>query len=97
MYHFVFVVTPQPGTDLFEETSGAYANCWINSNNKREAQKYAEGVIGHHGYVVENLETGERVSRDTYKDDPEALEHFEEASTEGSCFVYYEWPLDDAE
>ena len=73
IYYFLFEVVPD---EHFKESGGAFVNCWVRSDSKREAERIAVGAIRN----------------DRYAADPEILELYEQAEMEGESYLFNIWP-----
>jgi hypothetical protein len=95
MYFFTFLATPTPDAKEFADTAGAYVHCWIQEEERAEAEQRASGLIHDYGWSVEALEEGSTVTGDTYSEEDEDREFYEEALMEGAVLVFNTWPRDE--
>jgi len=73
-------------TDAFAE---AIINCWINREDRAEAESLARSVIADQGWCVENLEDHYTITREDYADghSREGLEAYDNAERDGHSFI----------
>jgi hypothetical protein len=89
---FMFVARPQPSSPDFSSIGGAFINAWVAHSDEAIAEQIARDAIADEDWRVERLEEQALVTRQTYKDTPESLEHFEQAVADGHCLAFYLWP-----
>ena len=89
IYYFLFEVAPD---EHFKESGGAFVNCWIRSDSKREAERIAKGAIRNDGWHIHSLHDSFIAEKDRYADDPEILELYERAEMEGESYLFNIWP-----
>ncbi len=102
MFFFTFLASPTPDAKEFEDSGGAYVNCWIRSDDnelsdRHKAEAHARGLIQEYGWTVEALEEGSTVTSEAYGEDDEDREFYEEALVEGEVLVFNTWPRDGEE
>ena len=94
MFFLTYLATPTPDAKEFADTGGAYVHCWIQAEERAEAEQRASGLIHDYGWSVEALEEGATVTGDTYSEEDEDREFYEEALMEGAVLVFNTWPRD---
>jgi hypothetical protein len=67
IYYFLFEVAPD---EHFKESGGAFVNCWIRSDSKREAERIAKRAIRNDGWYIHSLHDSFIAEKDRYADDP---------------------------
>jgi hypothetical protein len=95
MYFFTFLAVPTPNAKEFMDSGGAYVNCWIQSDDRHEAERRASALIDEYGWSVEALEEGATVTSAAYGPDDEDREFYEQALAEGEVLVFNTWPRDE--
>ena len=97
MFFYTFLAVPTPDAKEFQDSGGAYVNCWIRSDggDRYQAEERAKDLIQEYGWSVEALEEGAIVSSGSYNDDDEDREFFEQALVEGEVLVFNTWPRGD--
>jgi len=66
IYYFLFEVAPD---EHFKEAGGAFVNCWVRSDSKREAEGIAKGAIRNDGWYIQSLHDSFIAEKDRYADD----------------------------
>jgi len=69
--------------------SEAHASAWINDTERNNALKKAINLINSHGWNVAEIVEDYPISRDAYFSNPEGLEYYEQAQTDGEVVVLY--------
>ena len=96
MFFFTFLAVPTPDAREFHDSGGAYVNCWIRGDGDRhQAEARASDLIHEYGWSVEALEEGAIVNSESYDEDDEDREFFEQALVEGEVLVFNTWPRGD--
>lgn len=94
MFFFTFLATPTPDAKEYEDSGGAYVDCWVQSGDRSEAEARAKELIEEYGWAVEALEAGVTVTSQDYQDDDENREFYEQALMEQEVLVFNTWPRD---
>ena len=94
MFFFTFLAVPTPDAKEFHDSGGAYVNCWIrgDGSDRYQAEARASDLIKEYGWSVEALEEGAIVNSESYGEDEEDREFFEQALVEGEVLVFNTWP-----
>lgn len=94
MFFYTFLAVPTPDAKEFQDSGGAYVNCWIRSDgsDRYQAEERAKALIHEYGWSVEALEEGAIVNSESYDEDDEDREFFEQALVEGEVLVFNTWP-----
>jgi hypothetical protein len=95
MFFFTFLATPTPEAKEYSDTGGAYVHCWVQGEQRGEAEQRASGLIHDYGWSVEALEEGATVTSADYAEEDEDREFYEEALMEGAVLVFNTWPRDE--
>jgi hypothetical protein len=97
MFFYTFLAVPTPDAKEFHDSGGAYVNCWIRSDgrDRHQAEARANDLIREYGWSVEALEEGAIVNSESYGEDGEDREFFEQALVEGEVLVFNTWPRGD--
>ena len=96
------VVVPAPDGPDAGGAGGAYANCWVDSDDLRSAEQTTLEAIDQEGWEPQKFEHWDLVTRASYEQDAgrnpeersESVEHVEEAFAQGYCLVFYCWSPD---
>ena len=97
MFFFTFLAVPTPDAKEFMDSGGAYVNCWIQGDDRQEAEQRASDLIHEYKWSVEALEEGATVTSADYSQDDDDREFYEQALTEGEVLVFNTWPRDEEE
>lgn len=97
MFFFTYLAVPTPDAKEFHDAGGAYVNCWIQSQDRHDAEQRSRDLIQEYGWSVEALEEGAIVTGDAYEEDEEDREFYEQALVEGEVLVFNTWPRGDDE
>jgi len=73
---------------------GAFIVCWINQEDRKEAEVFARTFVEREGWHIQALNRMEIIARSDYDDghSPLGLASFEEAYKNGSCFRIHTYP-----
>lgn len=97
MFFFTFLAVPTPDAKEFQDSGGAYVNCWIQNKDRQEAEQRASDLIHEYGWSVEALEEGATVTSAAYSQDDDDRQFYEQALVEGEVLVFNTWPRDKEE
>lgn len=101
IYFIQYEARPNPKSDDFAKCGGGFVNCWVKSNSPDEARKVATKAINENNWQIVAVEEDCReVSEDSYSEEDEGLEHYEQATLDGECYVFHTWrnePQEDNE
>jgi hypothetical protein len=92
MFFFTFLAVPTPEAQEFQDSGGAYVSCWIQGDDRQEAEQRAADLIDEYGWSVEALEEGSTVTGAAYGPEDEDREFYEQALVEGEVLVFTTWP-----
>ena len=107
--HQLFLLTvrcaPDPNFPDNSEVAGAFVNCWVNRDDLARAETLALASLAEGGWLVEEIESWEIVTRDLYvhrdepdeEDDVNYCELFDAALDEGISCLIHTWLTDDDE
>jgi hypothetical protein len=98
IFYIQYEAIPAPGSEHFETAGGAYVNCWVKVDSRREAQEQTSNAIAESGWRILGVEEQCReVTEDSYSDDDEGLDHYREAVVNAECYVFHQWPIEPQE
>lgn len=92
MFFLTYLAAPTPTAKEFQDSGGAYVSCWIQNQDRQEAEKRATELIEEYGWSVEALQDGSVVTSADYARDDEDREFYEQALVEGEVLVFNTWP-----
>jgi hypothetical protein len=98
IFYVQFEAVPLPESQEFEQCGGAYVNCWLSAESETQAAKLASASVREAGWRVVAVEEACReVDKAYYSENDEGREHFEQATLDGECYVFHQWPIEDQE
>lgn len=97
IYYIRYEAIPTPDFEDYDEVGGAYINCWIKAKTEDEAKEIARKSLNKQQWKLIALEECFPVEATYYEDEPESMECFEEALTDGESYIFYEWPNEPQE
>ncbi len=98
IYYIQYEAEPLPESQEFEACGGAYVNCWVHAESEQEAERVTSDAIGEAGWRILSVEEECcEVSEDWYSEDEEGREYYQQAISEGNCYVFYQWPVEPQE
>lgn len=92
MWVITYHVTPKPGTPEFNNSGGAYVDCWILYAWQDGAEYLAKYEVEKEWVITETLGTSWIEEKEIAKDDDDR-EYYEQALIDGGTFVYNLYPL----
>jgi hypothetical protein len=95
MQYLIIDAAQDPTFAHEKEYGGATVGCWIRNQTKRNAFLIAKGWIEEHGWVALALDEQRSVSAETYRNEPESRQYFEQALIDDEVFVFYTFPKHD--
>ncbi len=98
MFYFMTEAKPCADNPECEECTGAYVNCFIQAETVTSAMQTMQALLASEGWEqVQILECAEADDRESYAEDEELLECYDEAEECGSSAVFYTWDQDEEE
>lgn len=95
VFYVQYEARPLPESKDFATVGGAYVNCYVVAKSGEKASELANKYLIENFWEAVRLEEGPVVRlREHYLDDPEMLECFDEALSNGECYVYHLWPIE---
>jgi len=93
MYFVMLGATPKPSNERYGVTDGAYAACWVATDDPAAAECRARSLLEDIGWDVTGAEESYPVTRDQYAEGSVALERFDQASVDGVVVTLHTWPI----
>ena len=93
MWLISYHVVPKPGTKAFDESDGAYVNCWILFAWQDGAELLAKHEVEKEWIITEPGEISWYDPGDVTEDSPHR-EYYDQALIDGGCFVFHHYALD---
>lgn len=106
--HKLFLLTvrcaPDPKVQDLADVGGAFVNCWVNRDDLAKAEALALSSLAESGWLPEEIESWEYVTREMYVHSPEHedddvnyCELFDAAIAEGISCLINMWPAGETE
>lgn len=104
IFFLQFEAHPMPESEAFEESGGAFVNCWLRADSGKDAERRASVAVRENGWHIISVEEECReVDASDYADDEDDdeedqdensdnREYYEQALTDGECYVFHQWP-----
>jgi len=97
MYFVTILARPSQDNARVGVFGGAYVNCWIEESSERAAIARAEKEVRAASWAPESIRSACVVTSDTYREDGEGREYFEQALIDGVVLVFHTFPDDGLE
>jgi len=97
VYFLRFAALPKEGSDDYGESGGAYVNCWINTEDEEEAERFARQFLSESGWTIEVRDDSHPSSLEDALQSDHDLQYYQEAEEHGSSFVFHKWPFGSIE
>ena len=98
IFYTQYEAVPLPESNEFGECGGAYVSCWLKARSKQEASDLASALLKDRGWkAVSVQEECREVTAAVYTEDEEGRGYYEQAATDGECYVFHQWPVDPQE
>jgi hypothetical protein len=95
IFYTQYEAVPLPESEEFGECGGAYISCWLRAQSAPEASELASALFRDRGWKVVSIEEECReVTAAVYFEDEEGRGYYDQAVTEGECYVFHQWPAD---
>ena len=93
LYYFMLRAAPKPKSKN-SKYGGAYISCWVNYPHEEGALVLAKHYIGSVGWQCRMVHEKKWVRHSDYEDDESLkyLKYYEEATNDGSSFVFHIYP-----
>jgi len=91
LYVVRYEVEPVPGTENFEQFSGALVNVWTEAASEQQAISIAAREVQAAGWSIAALEAVHPTSRADYNEDSSGLAYFEQALVDGLVLAFHTW------
>ena len=92
MYFVIIEATPRPTHPRHHEFGGAYAACWVATDDPAVAEREARAVLADADWDAHAVDDHFPVGREQYAGNAELLALFDRAVTEGVSINLNTWP-----
>jgi hypothetical protein len=92
--------SPEPGSDEFGTTGGAYVNCYVDVDDLRSAELRAIALIQESGWQPQRFDTWQLTCAECADDtspengDSSPRDLVAQAQLDGGVCVFHCWPID---
>ncbi len=97
MFHLQYECCPNPESEDYHDSGGAYVNCWVKAESIESAQQSAELAITENQWTIIKLEESFPVCLDDYDNDEESVKYHKQAEINDEVYVYHMWPNEPQE
>ena len=98
IYYIRYEAKPTPESELFNDCGGAFINCWVKAKSEAAAIKATTEAIEENCWNIVSIDEECRViTEKSFSGGPEGLEYYEQAASDGECYVYHQWPNEPQE
>jgi len=91
MYFIILEATPQRDNPRREEFGGAFAACWVATDDPAVAEQEARSVLADAGWDARRVDEHYPVDRERYLENPESLRRYDQAVVDGVCINLNTW------
>jgi hypothetical protein len=92
MYFIILEAKPQRTHPRHDELGGAFAACWVATDDAETAEREARSVLADAGWDAKSVDEHYPVERERYLGNEEALGWYDRATTDGVCINLNTWP-----
>jgi hypothetical protein len=91
MYFLLIEATPRRTNPRYAEFAGAFAVCWVATDDPAVAEREARSVLADAGWDAKVVEEHYPVERERYLGTPESLGWYDRALVDGVCINLNTW------
>jgi hypothetical protein len=91
MYFIIIEATPQRTHPRHDEFAGAFAACWVATDDPAVAESEARSVLADAGWEARTVDEHHPVQRERYLGDAERLRCYDQALIDGVCISLNTW------
>jgi hypothetical protein len=92
MYFMIFEAKPRPTHPRHDEFGGAFAACWVATDDPAVAEQEARAVLADAGWDAKAVDEHYPVERERYLGNAESLGWFDKALADGVYINLNTWP-----
>jgi hypothetical protein len=89
MIFIQYLIRPTPLNEAFSLIGGAYANCYINTDDRDLAERKCKAKVREYHWDIENCEKIEEFE----PDEDESDENVKQALIDDEVYVFHSWPI----
>ena len=91
MYFIILEAKPSPAHPREQEFAGAFAACWVATDDPAVAEREARSVLVDAGWEAHAVDEHYPVERERYLEHEESLRCFDQALVDGVCIKLHTW------
>jgi hypothetical protein len=93
LFYAIYEGRPTPQAHDTAEVGGASIVCWVRAASKVEAADQARRAIEERLWVIVAVDEAWAEATESAVP-PESMQYFEQAMSDGECYVFHTWPND---
>jgi hypothetical protein len=91
MYFIILEAKPLRSNPRHEEFGGAFAACWVATDDQAVAEREARSVLADAGWEAKAVDEHYPVERERYLGNAESLGWYDQAARDGVCINLNTW------
>jgi hypothetical protein len=91
MYFIILEATPQRTHPRYDEFGGAFAACWVATDDAATAEREARAVLADAGWTAKAVDEHYPVERERYEGNAESLGWYDQAARDGVYINLNTW------
>ena len=91
MYFIILEAIPERTNPRYEEFGGAFAACWVATDDPAVAEQEARSVLADAGWAARRVDEHYPVERERYLGNADSLRRFDQAVADGVCINLNTW------
>jgi hypothetical protein len=91
MYFIILEATPLPTHPRQQDFGGAFAACWVATDDPEVAEREARSVLADAGWEPHAVDEHYPVDRERYLGNAETLARYDQALADGVCVALNTW------
>lgn len=92
MYFIILEATPNATHPERDAIGGAFAACWVATDDAAVAEREARAVLADAGWTVGAVDEHYPVAREQYLGNADSLARYDRALADGVCINLNTWP-----
>src|SRR6478735_587102 len=92
MYFIIIEAKPQRTNPRYDDLGGAFAACWVATDDADTAEREARSVLADAGWDAKSVDEHYPVERDRYLGNAESLGWYDRAVADGVYINLNPWP-----
>jgi hypothetical protein len=92
MYFIILEAAPRRTHPRYDEIGGAFAACWVATDDAAAAESEARSVLADAGWDAKSVDEHYPVERERYAGNAESLAWYDKATADGVCINLNTWP-----